>query len=93
MGGLSHDSINRFLLREEYSPEDLFEEVKKELILEGGTLSVDDSVVDKFYRDPSKTELVGYFWSGKHKKPVKGINLITLYYTDMEGKSYPVRFS
>jgi hypothetical protein len=44
MGGLSHDSINRFLLREEYSPEDLFEEVKKELILEGGTLSVDDSV-------------------------------------------------
>ena len=55
MGGLSHDSINRFLLREEYSPEDLFEEVKKELILEGGTLSVDDSVVDKFYRDPSKT--------------------------------------
>lgn len=92
MGGLSHDSINRFLLREEYSPEDLFEEVKKELILEGGTLSVDDSVVDKFYRDPSKTELVGYFWSGKHKKPVKGINHITLYYTDMEGKSYPVNY-
>jgi hypothetical protein len=31
-------------------------------------------VVDKPYRDPSQTERVGYFWSGKHKRTVKGIN-------------------
>jgi Transposase DDE domain len=89
---LSHDSVNRFLLRERYTPKDLFDEVKGELILVGGTASVDDSVVDKPYRDPSKTELVGYFWSGKHKRTVKGINLITLYYTDVAGNSYPVNF-
>jgi hypothetical protein len=49
-------------------------------------------VVDKPYRDPSKTELIGYFWSGKHKRTVKGINFITLYYTDISGNSYPVNF-
>jgi hypothetical protein len=89
---LSHDSVNRFLLREQYTPKDLFDEVRGELNLSGGTASIDDSVVDKPYRDPSKTELVGYFWSGKHKRTVKGINLITLYYTDISGNSYPINF-
>ena len=68
MGNQSHDSINRFLLREKYSPKDLFDENRDKLVLEGGSLSVDDSVIDKPYRDPAKTELVSYFWSGKHKK-------------------------
>ncbi|EXE73942.1 hypothetical protein J583_3165 [Acinetobacter baumannii 83444] len=27
-------------------------------------------------------DLVSYFWSGKHHRSVKGINLITLYATD-----------
>ncbi len=26
---------------------------------------------------------MGYFWSGKHKRVIKGLNLITLYYTDI----------
>ncbi|MEB3309332.1 MAG: IS701 family transposase, partial [Snowella sp.] len=29
MPDISHDSINRFLLREEYTPKDLFEENKE----------------------------------------------------------------
>jgi hypothetical protein len=78
---LSHDSINRFLLREAYEPSDLFEEVRGFIDLEGGTLSVDDSVLDKSYS--KKMALVGYFWSGKHHRTVKGINLISLYYTDV----------
>ena len=89
---LSHDSVNRFLLREQYTPRDLFDEVKGHLILSGGIASGDDTVVDKRYSDPSKTDLMGYFWSGKHKRTVKGINLITLYYTDITGTSYPVSF-
>lgn len=92
LSNLSHDSVNRFLLRERYTPEDLFNEVKGELILTGGTLSVDDSVEDKPYRDPQKSAFVSYFWSGKHKRTVKGLNLITLYYTDSVGNSYPVNF-
>ncbi len=62
------------------------------LILAGGTLSVDDTVADKPYRDPQKSAFVSYFWSGKHKRTVKGLNLITLYYTDLAGHSYPVNF-
>lgn len=89
---LSHDSVNRFLMRENYTPEDLFNEVKPHLILTGGVLSGDDSVVDKPYSNPQKMDLVGYFWSGKHKRAVKGINLITLYYTDLTGTSYPVNY-
>lgn len=89
---LSHDSINRFLVRERYTPHDLFECVKSRIQLHGGTLSGDDTVLDKPYSNPSKTTLVDYFWSGKHKKVVKGINLITLYYTDPEGVSVPVNY-
>ena len=89
---ISRDSVNRFLLRERYTPKDLFDEVKGELNLEGGTLSVDDSVEDKPYRDPRKSAFVDYFYSGKHKRPVKGINLITLYYSEASGNAYPVNF-
>jgi hypothetical protein len=92
LADLSHDSVNRFLLREQYTPRDLFDEVKERLILTGGIASVDDSVLDKPYADINKTDLIGYFWSGKHKRTVKGINLITLYYTDITGTSYPVNF-
>jgi hypothetical protein len=87
-----HDSVNRFLLREQFTPQDLFEQIRGDMILEGGTISIDDSVIDKPYSDINKTELIGYFWSGKHKCTVKGINLITLYCTDILGQSYPVNF-
>ena len=80
---ISHDSVNRFLLREEDTPHDLFNAVRTELKLKGGTVSVDDSVVDKPYSH--LMAFVGYFWSGKHHRVVKGINLITLYYTDPQG--------
>ena len=90
--GLSHDSVNRFLLRERYEPKDLFEEVKHEINWVGGTVSGDDTVIDKPYSDPSLTELMGYFWSGKHHRVVKGIQIITLYYTDLSGKSVPLNY-
>lgn len=84
--------VNRFLLRERYDPKDLFDEVKLHIDLIGGTLSGDDTIIDKPYSDPSLTELIGYFWSGKHHRVVKGIQLITLYYTDSSGKSVPVNY-
>ncbi len=92
MGNLSHDSINRFLARERYEPKDLFDEEKNRIELEGGILSVDDSVLDKPYMDAKKASLVDYFWSGKHKRAVKGLNLITLFYTDINGISVPVNY-
>lgn len=90
--GLSHDSVNRFLLRERYDPKDLDDEIKLHIDLIDGTLSGDDTVIDKPYSAPFSTELIGYFWSGKHHRVVKGIQLITLYYTDVLGKSVPVNY-
>jgi len=92
IGTVSHDSINRFLERERFEPEDLFNEEKERIELVGGILSVDDSVLDKPYMDSRKADLVDYFWSGKHKRPAKAINLITLFYTDIHGVSVPVNY-
>ena len=43
MEGVSHDSVNRFLLREDYTPRDLFNGVKEPLNLVGGIGSGDDN--------------------------------------------------
>lgn len=92
MKDLSHDSVNRFLLRERYEPKDLFDEVSPQINLIGGTISGDDTVIDKPHSDPKTTELIGYYYSGRHHRAVKGIQLITLYYTDASGKSVPVNY-
>lgn len=65
-------------------------EAKSQLNLEGGMLSVDDTVLDKPYS--YHIDLVGHFWSGKHHCSVKGINLITLYYTDLNNNHLPVNY-
>lgn len=87
---ISHDSANRFLQRERYEGKDLYNESAPLLNLKGGTLSVDDSVLDKPYSQ--YLAFVGYFWSGKQHRSAKGINLITLYYTDTKGQHLPVNF-
>jgi hypothetical protein len=92
LGDVSHDSVNRFLLRERYSPKDLFEQVKSIINLSGGILSVDDTVIEKLYSQTKNAELIGYFWSGKYHKSVKGLNLITLYYSDVHGNSVPINY-
>ncbi len=79
MGDVSHDSVNRFLLRERYEPKDLFNIIEKIINLVGGILSVDDTVIEKIYSNPKNAELMGYFWSGKAHKTIIGLNLITLY--------------
>jgi hypothetical protein len=91
-GAFAHDAANRFLNREAFSGKDLFEEADGRLDLEGGLLSVDDTVLDKPYSQEGKTELVGYFWSGKHGRVVKGVCLVTLLYTDPNGVCLPVNF-
>jgi hypothetical protein len=92
LGDVSHDSINRFLLREAYEPRDLFEIIQKFVNLKDGILSVDDTVIEKPYSQPKHAELISYFWSGKYHKPIIGINLITLYYSDIHGNSVPINY-
>ncbi len=89
---VSHDEVNRFLAGGDFTGQDLFDRAKEALVLEGGVLSVDDTVIDKPYSDPDAAELIGFFWSGLHHKSVKGINLIVLNYTDPHGVSVVVNF-
>jgi hypothetical protein len=91
-GSFAHDAANRFLNCEEFSPRDLFEEVRPLIALEGGILSVDDMVLGKLYSQEGKTDWVGYFYSGLHGKALKGINLATLFYADGQGVRVPVNF-
>lgn len=85
-----NNSVNRFLQREEYTPRDLFNEVGPDLNLTGGISSVDDTVLDKPYAH--HMPFVGHFRSGKHHRVVRGINVVTLYYCDIEGRHRPVNW-
>ncbi|MFN4079202.1 MAG: IS701 family transposase, partial [Acinetobacter junii] len=87
---ISHDSVNRFLEREDYTPHDLYQESIQHIDNNKLIVSIDDTVLDKPYSQ--HMDLVSYFWSGKHHRSVKGINLITLYATDQNGQNIPINF-
>lgn len=88
----SHDAVTRFLGRADYSGKDLFLRCKESVVLSGGILSCDDTVLDKPHCDPEKNPLVGLHWSGKHKSVVQGICLVTMFYTDINGARFPVNY-
>ena len=56
--------------------ERLWSEAQAHIDLTKGCLIIDDSTLDKFYS--RKIELVTRHWSGKHKRVVSGINLVTM---------------
>ena len=76
----AHDAFNRLLQRLDPDPLALWQEARHEVRLTSGILVVDDSTLDKFYA--KKIDLVHRHWSGKHRRVVWGINLITLFWTD-----------
>ena len=88
-GGPSHDAFTRHLHRLFPSTDRLWAEVREHVDLTGGCLICDDTTLDKFYS--RKIELVTRHWSGRHKRVVSGINLITLLWTDGE-RYLPVDF-
>ena len=49
-----------------------------------GVLVIDDSTLDKPYA--SKMALVTRHWSGKHKRVVQGVNLISLVWSDGDAR-------
>src|SRR4051812_44030700 len=76
----AHDAFTRLLHRLEPDPATLWVEARPMVHKEGGLLVLDDSTLDKHYA--KKIEPVARHWSGKHKRVVWGINLITLVWTD-----------
>ena len=80
--GPSHDAYIRQLHRLFPTTDRLWSEAEAHVDLKKGYLIADDCTLDKFYS--RKIELVTRHWSGKHKRVVCGINLLTLLWTDGE---------
>lgn len=82
--GPAHDAYTRLLHRVESDGNTLWNETKRFVKLKSGILVLDDSTLDKPYA--KKMELVTRHWSGKHGRVVKGINLLSLLWTDGEAR-------
>lgn len=76
----AHDAFTRLLHRLEPNADELWQESEPQVQKRAGVLIVDDTTLDKPYA--KKMDLVSYHWSGKHKDVVRGINLITLLWSD-----------
>jgi hypothetical protein len=81
----AHDAFTRLLTRLEPDPETLWLEVRPLVRRSDSILVIDDTVLDKPYAH--KMGLVGQFWSGKHQRVLRGINLVTLAWSDGEPNS------
>lgn len=78
--GPAHDAYTRLLQRLPPDSQALWQEVESWVERAGGVLVLDDTTLDKPYA--SKMALVTRHWSGKHRRVVQGINLISLVWTD-----------
>ncbi|WP_456427210.1 IS701 family transposase [Rhodocaloribacter sp.] len=72
----AHDAFTRLLQRRPPETEALWQEAQAFIEKETGVLVLDDTTLDKPYAQ--KMDLVTRHWSGKHKRVVRGINLLTL---------------
>lgn len=76
----AHDAYTRLLRRIEPDPETLYREVEPLVDKADGVLVLDDSTLDKPYAKAIRP--VHRHWSGQHKSVVRGINLISLVWSD-----------
>lgn len=78
----AHDSFTRLLHRLEPDSASLWTEAAPSVERERGILVLDDNTLDKPYA--RQMALVTRHWSGTHRRVVRGINLLTLLWTDGE---------
>jgi putative transposase len=83
----AHDAYTRLLTRQPPDTEALWSETQPFVDKACGLLVVDDSTLDKPHA--RHMDLVHRHWSGKHKRTVWGINLLTLLWTD-GGAKFPL---
>jgi putative transposase len=84
----AHDAFTRLLHRIEPDPQTLWDEVRPR-VEATGVLVLDDTVLDKPHA--KHMGLVAPFWSGRHKRVVRGINLVTPVWTDGD-RVYPTDY-
>jgi hypothetical protein len=91
-GSISHDRIQRFLSKQEFTGADLWQIVKRHVrAMEqtDGVLIIDDSMAEKPYTD--ENEIICWHYDHAHDRQVKGINFLTALY-HAGGQSLPVGF-
>jgi putative transposase len=76
----AHDAFTRLLHRLEPDPATLWQEAQPFVRPRDGLLVIDDTVLDKPYA--KHMGQLGRFFSGKHRRVVRGINLVSLLWTD-----------
>lgn len=76
----AHDALNRLLHRLEPDPGPLWREAAPLVDRTRGLLIIDDTTLDTPYAQ--QIALVHRQWSGKHRRVVAGINLVTLVWSD-----------
>ncbi len=76
----AHDAFTRLLPRLAPDPDTLWAEAAPLVRRGGGILVLDDRTLDKPYA--RTIGLLTRHWSGKHRRVVQGINLLTLLWTD-----------
>jgi hypothetical protein len=91
-GSISHDRIQRFLSRQDFTAGDLWRLVKphvRSIQQADGVLIVDDSIAEKPYTD--ENDIICWHYDHAHDRQVKGINFLTALY-HAAGISLPVGF-
>lgn len=76
----AHDAVNRFLLKSEFTPSELWREVKPLVQISSGYLVADDTLLEKPYS--RKNEAVTWHYSGVHHDVMRGICLVNILWTN-----------
>ena len=91
-GHISHDQVSRFLSKKDYTSEDLWKALKKNVRKiedEDGVLIFDDTVQEKAHSQ--ENDLICWHFDHTVNRSVKGINLLNCLYC-ANGVSLPVAF-
>ena len=88
---ISHDKVTRFLSKEDYSQSDYWKLIKpivRDIEREDGVICIDDTIEHKPYTD--ENDIVCYHYDHVSGKSVKGMNLLTLFYSG--AMALPLRY-
>jgi hypothetical protein len=91
-GRVSHDQVSRFLSKKDYTSEDLWKALKKDVRKiedDSGVLIFDDTVQEKAHSQ--ENDLICWHFDHTVNRSVKGINLLNCLY-HANGVSLPVAF-
>ncbi|MDR1287539.1 MAG: transposase [Treponema sp.] len=85
-GTVSHDKITRFLSDHDMDEKTLWKKIKRvvrEYENDGACLIFDDTIIEKEYMD--ENEIICWYYDHKRGQTVKGINLLTAFYSAEKG--------